>query len=464
MGSEMIREAASRTNDVAGDGTTTATVLTHAMVKSGLKLLEAGYSAQDLCTGIDFATKNILEHLKSSAKQLTTSEEISQVGTISANGDRNIGDLIAQAMDQVGRDGIITVEDAKGMSTSLEIVEGMQFDRGYLSPYFVTSSEKMNVVFQDAKVLLTDRKISTLKELIPILEKTMQNRIPLLIIADEVEGEALQGLVLNKLNASLQVVAIKSPGFGKHREELLNDISILTGAKLASPTTGIKLESITLQDLGTLKKVVVDAKGSTLVATGATKDSVEKHVKDLRFQMQDVTLSIEELTKLKVRVAKLASGVAVIKVGGATELEMIERKYRIEDALNATRSAADEGIVPGGGMALFNALETITEDRLVNLNQGVKAGVSIVSDACLAPLRRIVHNAGGSSDVVFNELARLKQVEPLLGYNAAKSSYENLIQAGVIDPVKVTKTALNNAASVASTFLNLDAVIVEEEQ
>ena len=464
MGSEMIREAASRTNDIAGDGTTTATVLTYAMVKSGLKLLEAGYSAQDLCAGIDFATKNVLEHLKSSAKQLTTSEEISQVGTISANGDRNIGDLIAQAMDQVGRDGIITVEDAKGMSTSLEIVEGMQFDRGYLSPYFVTNSEKMNVVFQDAKVLLTDRKISTLKELIPILEKTMQNRMPLLIIADEVEGEALQGLVLNKLNASLQVVAIKSPGFGKHREELLNDISILTGAKLISPTTGIKLESITLQDLGTLKKVVVDAKGSTLVATGATKDSVEKHVKDLRFQMQDVTLSIEELTKLKVRIAKLASGVAVIKVGGATELEMIERKYRIEDALNATRAAADEGIVPGGGMALFNALETITEDQLVNLNQGVKAGVSIVSDACLAPLRRIVHNAGGSGDVVFNELARLKQVEPLLGYNAAKSSYENLIQAGVIDPVKVTKTALNNAASVASTFLNLDAVIVEEER
>ena len=464
MGSEMIREAASRTNDIAGDGTTTATVLTYAMVKSGLKLLEAGYSAQDLCAGIDFATKNVLEHLKSSAKQLTTSEEISQVGTISANGDRTIGDLIAQAMDQVGRDGIITVEDAKGMSTSLEIVEGMQFDRGYLSPYFVTNSEKMNVVFQDAKVLLTDRKISTLKELIPILEKTMQNRMPLLIIADEVEGEALQGLVLNKLNASLQVVAIKSPGFGKHREELLNDISILTGAKLISPTTGIKLESITLQDLGTLKKVVVDAKGSTLVATGATKDSVEKHVKDLRFQMQDVTLSIEELTKLKVRIAKLASGVAVIKVGGATELEMIERKYRIEDALNATRAAADEGIVPGGGMALFNALETITEDQLVNLNQGVKAGVSIVSDACLAPLRRIVHNAGGSGDVVFNELARLKQVEPLLGYNAAKSSYENLIQAGVIDPVKVTKTALNNAASVASTFLNLDAVIVEEER
>lgn len=464
MGSEMIREAASRTNDIAGDGTTTATVLTHTMVKSGLKLLEAGYSAQDLCMGIDFATKSVLEHLRLNAKQLTTSEEISQVGTISANGDRNIGDLIAKAMDKVGHDGIITVDDAKGMSTSLEIVEGMQFDRGYLSPYFVTNSEKMNVAFQDAKVLLTDRKISTLKELIPILEKTMQNRTPLLVIADEVDGEALQGLVLNKLNANLQVVAIKAPGFGKHREELLTDIAILTGAKLISPSTGVKLESITLQDLGTLKKLVVDAKTSTLVATGATKDNIEKHVQDLRFQMQDVTLSIEELTKLKVRVAKLASGVAVIKVGGATELEMVERKYRIEDALNATRAATEEGIVPGGGMALFNALETIVDDRLSNLSQGVKAGVGIVRDACLAPLQRIVHNAGGSGDVVLNELAKLKQTKSQLGYNAALGTYENLIQAGVIDPVKVTKTALNNAASVASTFLNLDAVIVEEEQ
>lgn len=464
MGSEMIREAASRTNDIAGDGTTTATVLTHTMVKSGLKLLEAGYSAQDLCMGIDFATKSVLEHLRLNAKQLTTSEEISQVGTISANGDRNIGDLIAKAMDKVGHDGIITVDDAKGMSTSLEIVEGMQFDRGYLSPYFVTNSEKMNVAFQDVKVLLTDRKISTLKELIPILEKTMQNRTPLLVIADEVDGEALQGLVLNKLNANLQVVAIKAPGFGKHREELLTDIAILTGAKLISPSTGVKLESITLQDLGTLKKLVVDAKTSTLVATGATKDNIEKHVQDLRFQMQDVTLSIEELTKLKVRVAKLASGVAVIKVGGATELEMVERKYRIEDALNATRAATEEGIVPGGGMALFNALETIVDDRLSNLSQGVKAGVGIVRDACLAPLQRIVHNAGGSGDVVLNELAKLKQTKSQLGYNAALGTYENLIQAGVIDPVKVTKTALNNAASVASTFLNLDAVIVEEEQ
>lgn len=462
MGSELIREAASRTNDVAGDGTTTATVLTHAMVKSGLKLLEAGYSAQDLCSGIEIGTKIVLESLKSSAKQLTTSEEIAQVGTISANGDRNIGDLIAQAMDKVGRDGIITVEDAKGMSTSLEIVEGMQFERGYLSPYFVTNSEKMNVVFRDAKLLLTDKKISTFKDLVPILEKMTQNRTPLLIIADDVEGEALQGLVLNRLNANLAVVAIKAPGFGKHREELLKDISILSGAKLVSSSTGLDLKSITLQDLGSLKKVIVDAKYSTLVATGATKESIEKQVEDLRFQLQDVSLSSEEVAKLKVRIAKLASGVAVIKVGGATELEMIERKYRIEDALNATRAAADEGIVPGGGMALFGSLSNLNEQTAENFSQGIKAGLSIVKDACLAPIHRIVHNAGGNGEVVVNELNRLKQSNSNFGYNAANGSYEDLIGAGVIDPVKVTKTALKNAASVATTFLMLDAVVVEE--
>jgi len=463
MGAELIKEAATRTNEIAGDGTTTATVLTYAMVKSGLKLLEAGYSAQDLCAGIEFATKNVLDHLAMNAKQLTTSEEIAQVGTISANGDRNIGDLLAEAMNKVGRDGIITVDDAKGMNTTLEIVEGMQFDRGYLSPYFVTNSEKMNVVFQDAKVLLTDKKISTLKELIPILEKTMQSRTPLIIIADDVEGEALQGLVLNKLNTNLQVVAIKAPGFGKHREELLNDISVLSGSKLISATTGLKLESITLQDLGTLKKLVVDSKSTTLVSSGNTKENIEKHVQDLRHQMQDLTLSNEELIKLKTRVAKLASGVAIIKVGGATELEMTERKYRIEDALNATRAAADEGIIAGGGTALYNALESIDEKLLENLSQGVKAGVSIVFDACLSPLRKIVYNAGGSGDVVLNELKRIREVDPCLGYNAAKNSYENLIQVGVIDPVKVTRTALINAASVASTFLNLDAVVVEEK-
>jgi chaperonin GroEL len=464
MGSEMIREAASRTNDVAGDGTTTSTVLTHAMVKSGLKLLEAGYPSQDLCVGINLAAKIVLDGLTNSAKQLTTSEEIAQVGTISANGDRNIGELIATAMEKVGKDGIITVEDAKGMSTSLEIVEGMQFDRGYLSPYFVTNNEKMNTVFHDAKLLLTDKKISSLRELIPVLEKVNQSRSPLLIIADDVEGEALQGLVINKLNANLQVVAIKAPGYGRHRDELLNDIAVLSGAKVVSSTTGVKLENITFAELGTLKKVVVDAKTSTLVGTGATKKQVEDHVADLRHQLEDITMTSDEITKIKVRMAKLASGVAVVKVGGATEIEMVERKYRIEDALNATKAAADEGIVPGGGMALFNSLELLNEKTLIETSQGVKAGVSIVQDACLAPIRRISSNAGQSPEVTIKELQRLDMSKRLTsGYNAALDQFVDMVEAGIIDPVKVTKTALKNAVSVATTFLSLDAVIVEEE-
>jgi chaperonin GroEL len=463
MGSEMIREAASRTNDVAGDGTTTSTVLTHAMVKSGLKLLEAGYPSQDLCAGIELASKSVLAHLASSSKKLTTSEEIAQVGTISANGDRNIGELIASAMEKVGRDGIITVEDAKGMSTSLEIVEGMQFDRGYLSPYFVTNQEKMNVVFHDAKVLLTDKKITTLRELIPVLEKVNQARVPLVIIAEDVEGEALQGLVVNRINANLQVVAIKSPGYGKHKEELLNDISVLTGAKLVSATTGTKLDSMAFTDLGNLKKAVIDAKTATLVANGSTKENIEKHVADLRHQLSDVALTMDEVTKLKVRIAKLASGVAVVRVGGATELEMVERKYRIEDALNATRAAAEEGIVPGGGMALFNCLEHISNSTSTVLEQGIKAGISIVQDACLAPIRRIATNAGQSPDVTIKELQRLPaDVKASSGYDASKDQFVDMIQAGIIDPVKVTRTALKNAVSVATTFLSLDAVIVEE--
>lgn len=464
MGSEMIREAASRTNDVAGDGTTTSTVLTHAMVKSGLKLLEAGYSSQDLCTGINIASNVVLESLTNSAKQLTTSEEIAQIGTISANGDRNIGELIATAMEKVGKDGIITVEDAKGMSTSLEIVEGMQFDRGYLSPYFVTNNEKMNTVFHDAKLLLTDKKISSLRELIPVLEKVNQSRSPLLIIADDVEGEALQGLVINRLNANLQVVAIKAPGYGRHRDELLKDISVLSGAKIVSSTTGLKLENVTFAELGTLKKVVVDAKTSTLVGTGATKSQIEDHVTDLHHQLDDITLTYDETTKLKVRIAKLASGVAVIKVGGATEIEMVERKYRIEDALNATKAAADEGIVPGGGMALFNSFEMLNEKMTVETSQGVKAGISIVQDACLAPIRRITSNAGQSPEVTIKELQRLDSSKRLTsGYNAALDQFVDMVEAGIIDPVKVTKTALKNAASVATTFLSLDAVVVEEE-
>lgn len=460
MGSQLIREAASQTNDSAGDGTTTATVLTYAMVKEGLKLLEAGFSSKDLCEGIESGTKIVIKLLRGSSKQLTTSAEIAQIATISANGDNVIGDLITEAMEKVGHDGIITVEDAKGMDTSLELVEGMQIDRGYLSPYFVTSSEKMHAAYLDAKVLLIENKLTTMRDLIPLLEKVIQARTPLLIIAEEVEGEALQGLVVNKLNANLPVVAIKSPGYGRHKEELLRDIAILTGGKVVSATTGMKLSDMKLSDLGSLKKVIVDAKSTTLVAQSVVKDAVEKYVSELKSQIQDITLTPDELTKLRVRVAKMSSGVALIKVGGATEQEMIERKYRIEDALHATRAAVDEGIVPGGGMALFNVWYSLTQNGKVT---EVSPGERIVLEACLAPIKRIVENAGQSKDVILNELKKLKSENAQIGYNAATGEYVNMVEQGVIDPVKVTRTALKNAASVATIFLSLDAVIIEED-
>lgn len=460
MGAQLIREAASQTNDNAGDGTTTSTVLTHAMVKEGLKLLEAGFSAKELCEGIETGTQTVISLLKDSSRHLTTSEEISQIATISANGDKVIGDLIADAMDKVGHDGIITVEDAKGMTTSLELVEGMQIDRGYLSPYFITNSEKMHAAYSDARVLIVENKLTTIRELVPLLEKVNQARVPLLVIAEEVEGEALQGLVINKLNANLPVVAIKSPGYGQHKEELLRDISVLTGGKVVSASTGVKLADLKLSDLGYLKKVIVDAKSTTLVAQPATKDAVEKHVAELKAQMQDITLAPDELTKLRVRIAKLASGVALIKVGGATEQEMIERKYRIEDALHATRAAVEEGIVPGGGMALFNVWNSLTQNGKIT---DVPPGERIVLEACLSPIKKITENAGQSKDVILNELKKLKAENDELGYNAATGEYVNMLQQGVIDPVKVTRTALKNAASVAVTFLSLDAVIVQDD-
>ena len=372
-----------------------------------------------------------------------------------------IGDLIAEAMDKVGHNGIITVEDAKGMNTSLDLVEGMQIDRGYLSPYFVTNSEKMHAAYADAKILLIENKLTTMRDLIPLLEKVIQARTPLLIVAEEVEGEALQGLVVNKLNANLPVVAIKSPGYGQHKEELLRDIAVLTGGKVVSATTGVKLSDMKLSDLGSLKKVVVDAKSTTLVAQPVTKEAVEKHVSELKTQMQDITLTPDELTKLRVRIAKLASGVALIKVGGATEQEMTERKYRIEDALHATRAAVEEGIVPGGGMALFDVWTSLVENAG---SSDIPPGERIVLEACLAPIKRISENAGQSKDVILNELKRAKVGDKTLGYNAATGDYVNMVQQGVIDPVKVTRTAFKNAASVAMTFLSLDAVIVEEQE
>lgn len=459
MGAQLIKESASQTNETAGDGTTTATILTQAMVKAGLKLLEAGYSTKELCDGIQRGTDKIDKLLSMSAKQLSKTDEVAQIATISANGDSKIGELIADAMTKVGQDGIISVEEAKGTSTGLEVVEGMQVDRGYLSPYFVTNPEKMHASYSDVKVLLADHKLSSMRDLLPLLEKVIQSRTPLLIVADDVEGEALQGLVVNKVNANLPVVAIKSPGYGQHKEELLQDIACLTGAKIASASTGLKVNQLQMNDLGTLKKVVVDAKTATFVANGNTKSAIDIKLSELKMQMQDITLSPEELHKLRVRIAKLSCGVALIKVGGSTEMEMIERKHRIEDALHATRAAVECGIVPGGGMALYNAWQSIQGH---SLSQGEK----VAFEACLAPIEKIVKNAGLSPEVVINELGRMRNGKDdveTLGFNASTAEYVDMLKEGIIDPVKVTRTALKNASSVAITFLSLDAVVVEDE-
>lgn len=460
MGAQLIVEAASHTNDVAGDGTTTATVLTHALVKGGMKLVEAGYNSRDVCAGIDATGRRVIDVLKRMSVSLETSSEVENVGAVSANGDRVIGKLIAEAMEKVGRHGIITVEDAKGMSTSMDVVEGMQIDRGYLSPYFVTDATKMLASYADPLVLITDKKISVLREIVPILEAVVRARKPLLIIADDVEGEALQGLILNRMKAGLEVVAIKAPGYGQHRNELLADLCVLTGAKLISSATGLSLEKATLNDLGKSKKVVADGKTTTIVSDH-NKAEIEKHVADLTSQLADLALSPDEVTKLKVRIAKLASGVAVIRVGGSTEVEMIEKKHRIEDALNATKAAVEEGIVPGGGTALMIAATVVTETLDTDLhNKEWDAGRDVVLSACSAPLRRIVKNAGVSPDVVIDRLKR----ESNVGYNAATDTYENLIEAGVIDPVKVTRNALEHAVSVAITFLSLDAIVYEDNE
>lgn len=463
MGAQLLREAASQTNDVAGDGTTTSTVLTHALVKEGMKLLDAGYNSKKLCQGLDIAAKTITEFVTMMSTPVESSEKICQIGTISANGDVKIGEIIASAMDKVGRDGIITVEDAKGTMTSLDVVDGMQFDRGYLSPYFVTNNEKMHAAYNDAYVLVTDKKISTLKDMIPILERVVESRKPLLIIADDVEGEALQGLVLNRVKSQLPVVAIKAPGFGPSRTDYLKDICVLTGANLVSSVNGLTLDKATLKDLGTTKKIVVDSKTTTIVGTDSTRQGVSAHVEELRSRVEDITLSSEELNGLKLRIARLASGVAVIKVGGATEIEMIERKYRIEDALHATRAAAEDGIVPGGGSALFYAAE---EAKMV-LSSGaydrdVLAGIEMVLKACRAPLRRIVENSDKSADVVEEEMIRNKASR--LGYDAASGQFVNLVEAGIIDPAKVTKTAIKNSTSVAKLFMTLDAVVLNDSK
>ena len=462
MGADLIREAAGQTNEVAGDGTTTATVLTAALVEGGMKLVESGYSPLLVCKGIEHGAHVVDAMLVGGAKKVETSAEVAQIGTISANGDAAIGGLIAKAREKVGRDGIITVEDAKGMSTTMDVAEGMQFDRGYLSPYFVTDNERMRAAYENAYVLVTDRKLSSLQDLIPLLEQVVRAQKSLLIIAEDVEGDAMTGLVINRVKSGLPVVAIKAPGYGQHRSELLNDVCVLTGGTLVSAATGVDVKKVGLSQLGTCKKFVVDAKSTTIVGTGATKAAVESHVAELRTQLEDVTLAEEEKTKLKMRIAKLASGVAVIRVGGATEVEMVEKKFRVEDALNATKAAVEEGIIPGGGQALLMCGNVLNDHDVPCPERDFKAGVDVVSDACHAPFRKIVQNAGVSPDVVISELKHLERPGLQLGYNAATGAYEDLIAAGVVDPVKVTRTALKNAVSVAITFLTLDAVVYEE--
>lgn len=462
MGAELVREAASQTNDIAGDGTTTATALTYALITEGMKRLSANYEAKDLCAGIEAAHRALDVALCAASTKLVTYDTVKQVGTISANNDEQIGQLIADALQKVGPDGVITVEDAKGLNTSLAIVEGMQVDRGYLSSYFVTNTDRMIAAYDNAAVFVTDKKINNLRDIVPLLEHFMNSsRTPLLIIAEDVEGDALSGLVLNRSKGNLPVVAIKAPGYGQHRTELLKDICVLTGATLVSSATGVGFDKAAAS-CGRLKRFVCDAKSTTLIGTGSTDAALKLHLDDLRVQLTDVTASAEDIVKLKTRVARLSSGVAVIKVGGATEIEMIERKYRIEDALNATRAAVEEGIVPGGGTALYDAVRA-TRGNVGALNGEEAMGWTCLMEAALYPMKKIIQNANENPGVVLAALDS-KRAGKNMGYNAATGVYEDLIAAGVIDPVKVTRTALKHAVSVAMTFINLGAVVYEDNK
>jgi chaperonin GroEL len=455
MGAQMVKEVASKTSDVAGDGTTTATILAQAIYRVGSKLVAAGHNPMALKRGIEKAVAVAVEELKKLSKPTKDQKEIAQVGTISANNDETIGSIIAEAMNKVGKEGVITVEEAKSMETTLEVVEGMQFDRGYTSPYFVTDPERMEVVLEEPLILINEKKISSMKDLLPILEQIAKMGKPLLIIAEDVEGEALATLVVNKLRGTLKVCAVKAPGFGDRRKAMLQDIAILTGGQVISEDLGIKLENVTLNDLGRAKTIRIDKDNTTIVDGGGTRDGIEGRVKQIRAQIEETTSDYDR-EKLQERLAKLVGGVAVIKVGAATETEMKEKKARVEDALNATRAAVEEGIVPGGGVALLRCLPAL--DAMKVEGEDVY-GVNIIKRALEEPVRQIVNNAGQEGSVV---VERLKHESGAFGFNAETEVYEDLTAAGVIDPTKVVRFALQNAASVASLLLTTEAMVAEK--
>jgi len=455
MGAQMVKEVASKTSDVAGDGTTTATVLAQAIVREGMKYVASGMNPMDLKRGIDKAVGVVVEELKKISKPCTTTKEIAQVGAISANADSDIGTIISDAMDKVGKEGVITVEDGKSLSNELDVVEGMQFDRGYLSPYFINNPEKQIAVIDDPYILLHDKKISSIRELLPLLEQVAKAGKPLLIIAEEVEGEALATLVVNNIRGILKTVAVKAPGFGDRRKAMLEDMAILTGGTVISEELGLKLENATLKDLGRAKKVECGKENTTIIDGGGEKKQIEGRVKQIRVQIDEATSDYDR-EKLQERVAKLAGGVAVIKVGAATEFEMKEKKARVEDALHATRAAVEEGIVPGGGVALIRARQAVAKLKTDNHDQD--AGVKIVMRALEEPLRQIVANSGAEPSVVLNKVVEGKGNH---GFNAQTEEYGDLVEMGVIDPTKVARTALQNAASVAGLMLTTDAMVAE---
>ena len=457
MGAQMVKEVASKTSDVAGDGTTTATVLARQIFAEGVKLVAAGHDPMSLKRGIDKAVETVVGELKNLSKPTKDPKEIAQVGTIAANNDSTIGDVIAEAMNKVGKEGVITVEEAKGLETTLDVVEGMQFDRGYLSPYFVTDPERMECVLEDVYLLIHEKKISTMKDLLPILEQIAKTGKPFIIIAEDIEGEALATLVVNKIRGTLHCVAVKAPGFGDRRKAMLEDIAILTGGKLIAEELGIKLDNISLQDLGRAKRIVVDKDNTTIVDGAGKKSDLEGRIRQIRAQVEETTSDYDR-EKLQERLAKLIGGVAVINVGAATEIEMKEKKARVEDALHATRAAVEEGIVPGGGVALLRASAGLDK---IKVSEEEKWGVNIIKRASEDPIRRIATNAGVEGSIV---LQKVKDGKGAFGFNAAAEEYEDLLKAGIIDPTKVVRTALQNAASVAGMLLTTEAMVAEKPE